>query len=167
MPGVARAVAINGTCVLVKVLASQPAWWGEQLFFWPRFLDKGHASCASLRTALRASFLPRNSPSSRSQDFSQNLLHHDMASLDDALASTSDAMASLALDPKPPSSSSSSSPYRFEPSDPSWTAHLLSQGFVVLAGVADREQVASARAGFWDAIEAVHPGVDRGDMATW
>ena len=31
MPGVARAVAINGTCVLVKVLASQPAWWGEQL----------------------------------------------------------------------------------------------------------------------------------------
>ena len=31
MPGVARAVAINGICVLVKVLASQPAWWGEQL----------------------------------------------------------------------------------------------------------------------------------------
>ena len=31
VPGVARAVAINGTCVLVKVLASQPAWWGEQL----------------------------------------------------------------------------------------------------------------------------------------
>ena len=30
MPGVARAVAINGTCVLVKVLASQPAWWGER-----------------------------------------------------------------------------------------------------------------------------------------
>jgi len=28
---VARAVAINGTCVLVKVLASQPAWRGEQL----------------------------------------------------------------------------------------------------------------------------------------
>jgi len=31
VPGVARAVAINGTCVLVIVLASQPAWWGEQL----------------------------------------------------------------------------------------------------------------------------------------
>ena len=27
----ARAVAINGTCVLVIVLASQPAWWGEQM----------------------------------------------------------------------------------------------------------------------------------------
>jgi len=31
VPGVARAVAINGTCVLVKVLASQPAWRSEQL----------------------------------------------------------------------------------------------------------------------------------------
>ena len=31
MPGVARAVAINGTCMLVKVLSSQPAWWGERM----------------------------------------------------------------------------------------------------------------------------------------
>ena len=31
MPGVAHAVAIKGTCVLVKVLASQPAWRSEQL----------------------------------------------------------------------------------------------------------------------------------------
>ena len=30
MPGVARGVAINGTCVLVKVLASQPAWWERE-----------------------------------------------------------------------------------------------------------------------------------------
>ena len=30
MPGVARVVAINGTFVLVKVFASQPAWWGER-----------------------------------------------------------------------------------------------------------------------------------------
>ena len=27
---VARAVAINGTCILVKVFPSQPAWWGER-----------------------------------------------------------------------------------------------------------------------------------------
>ena len=29
MPMVARAVAINGTCMLVSVFTSQPAWWGE------------------------------------------------------------------------------------------------------------------------------------------
>ena len=30
VPGVARAVAINGTRMLVKVFSSQPALWGER-----------------------------------------------------------------------------------------------------------------------------------------
>ena len=30
MPGVARAVAIHDTCMLIKVFSSQPAWRGER-----------------------------------------------------------------------------------------------------------------------------------------
>lgn len=57
--------------------------------------------------------------------------------------------------------------HRFDPGDPAWRSHLAEQGFCVIIGVADQHQVSTARALFWDEIEASNPTVRRDDAETW
>ena len=57
--------------------------------------------------------------------------------------------------------------HRFDIGDPSWQQHLTEHGYCVVKGVADGQQLATARALFWDDIETAKPGVRRGDAATW
>eukprot|EP00299_Pterocystis_sp_00344_P006068 c17829_g1_i1.p1 GENE.c17829_g1_i1~~c17829_g1_i1.p1 ORF type:complete len:329 (-),score=50.83 c17829_g1_i1:43-1029(-) len=59
-------------------------------------------------------------------------------------------------------------PIRFDVNDTAaWHEFLNTQGFVVIAGVADPQQVQAARQLFWEWIESTNMGVKRNDVNTW
>ncbi len=57
--------------------------------------------------------------------------------------------------------------HSFHMDDPAWQSHLAEQGFCVITGVANEDQVRTGRALFWDDIEKNNPNVRRDDVETW
>ena len=49
----------------------------------------------------------------------------------------------------------------------SWLAQLQTEGYAVIAGVADSEQVQHARGLLWDWLEGLDTGILRDDPDTW
>eukprot|EP00747_Dinoflagellata_sp_TGD_P140807 gnl/TRDRNA2_/TRDRNA2_176047_c0_seq1.p1 gnl/TRDRNA2_/TRDRNA2_176047_c0~~gnl/TRDRNA2_/TRDRNA2_176047_c0_seq1.p1 ORF type:complete len:397 (+),score=57.08 gnl/TRDRNA2_/TRDRNA2_176047_c0_seq1:83-1273(+) len=56
---------------------------------------------------------------------------------------------------------------RFDLDDPQALRHLFEEGYVVIAGALNEEDLEKSRAELWDVLEASAPGVCRGVVDTW